>query len=86
MRCAELIGFIHIMRSQQNRQPLGVESADAFPQEQARLGIEIIGRLVQKQNVGRVHQRARNHQPLRHSTGVAVNLFMFPVAQPELIQ
>ena len=37
--------------------------AEQFLQEIERLDVEIVGRLVEHQQVGRLRQRAREHQP-----------------------
>ena len=51
----ELIGFVHIMGSQQNRQPAAVHFADTLPEEQTRLGVEVIRRFVQEEHIRFVH-------------------------------
>jgi hypothetical protein len=65
---------------------LRVERANAVPQEQAGLRVEVVGGLIEKEHVGRVHERARDHEALRHAAGVAGHAVVLAVAQAQFVE
>ena len=70
---AELICLLHVMRGQQDGQALRVQAANVIPEEEARLRIEIIRRLIQEEHLRSMHQGAGDHQPLGHATGITID-------------
>ena len=63
--------------------PLLAQVQDRLPQEEARLGVEARGGLVQHQQARLVHQRAGQHQALGHAAGVVVDLVVLAPGQAE---
>ena len=64
---AELVGFFHVVRRQQDGLAVVVEIAEDLPQRDAALRIEARGRLVEEQHLRPMHDRPCHHQPLRHA-------------------
>ena len=64
---AEAVGFVHVVGGEQDGESLLVQGADALPQEEARLRIQVVGGFVEEQDVGRMHERAGDHEALRHA-------------------
>lgn len=65
---AELIGFFHVVRGQQDRLTLSVQFAEDLPEREAALRIQPGGRLVEEQGGRPVHDRPGDHETLRHPT------------------
>ena len=61
---AQALGFVHVVRREQDRAARLLEAANDVPELAPALGIEAGGGLVQKQNLGIAHQRRRHGQPL----------------------
>ena len=49
---AELVGLVHIVRGEQDGEALRVERANAVPEKQARLRVQVVGRLIEEKHVG----------------------------------
>src|SRR5437773_4252511 len=54
---AESISLIHVLCGEENGYSLLFEQADAIPEEESRLRIKAICRLIEEEDVGCVHQR-----------------------------
>ena len=61
---AQAVRFVHVVRRHHDRAPALVQIAQNVPQIESSLRIEAHCRLVEKDDVGLVHQRAHDHQPL----------------------
>ena len=64
---AELLGLLEVVRRQQDRRALGVDPLDVVPQLEPQLDVDAGGRLVEDQQAGAMHQRAREDQPALHA-------------------
>src|SRR6266404_4919168 len=78
----ELLGFVHIVRGKQDSHTLLVERSNAVPDEKPGLRIKAIGGFVEKQHIWCVHERAGEHQSLRHATRVVVYVSLPRSARP----
>jgi hypothetical protein len=79
---AEALGLVHEMRREQHRLALLQQLLQALPDQVARLRVEAGGRLVEEQQVGVVHQRARQRQAPLHAAGERVDLGVGAAGQP----
>ena len=61
---AQPLGLFHVVRGQHDRAARASKAQHQLPQLAARLRIQPGGRLVEEQDVGLAHQRARDRQPL----------------------
>src|SRR6266704_3573748 len=61
---AEPISLFHIVRGQHDGDAPFLEVMNALPEEEARLRIQVVGGLVEKQHFWLVHQGTRQHNPL----------------------
>ena len=66
--------------------PLRVQLVDDVPQREPALRVEARRGLVEEQHVGLVHDRPRDHQPLRHPARQLVDVGLGPVGEPELLE
>src|SRR6185437_1362280 len=64
--------LIHVRRRHQNQQARRLERAEQIPELASRYRVHTCSRLVEKENVGTVHERAAEGQLLLHSTGQRV--------------
>ena len=62
---AERVGLLHVVRREQDRQPVPVEVAEDPPEVDSRLRVDPRGRLVEEEHLRPVGERAGDHQPLR---------------------
>ena len=83
---AEKIGLGHIVGGEQDGEALGVEGADAVPEEQAGLGVEIVGGFIEEEHVGGVHEGAGDHEALGHAAGVAVDALVLALTEAQLVE
>ncbi len=83
---AELVGLLHVVGGEQDRLTLAVELAEDLPQREATLRIEAGGGLVEEQHGGTVEDRARHHQPLRHTAGERVDRGLGPFGEVQLLE
>ena len=83
---AESVRLIHIVRRQHDGHALVVERADTLPEEEARLWVQIVGRLIEEQRVGIVHQRPRQQHTLLHASREDAQLLLRPRAEAELFE
>src|SRR5258708_25609894 len=79
----ELLSFVHIVCGKQDSHALLVERSNAVPDEKPGLRIKAIGRFVKKQHFWCVHERAGEHQSLRHATRVVVYVIFTTICQAE---
>ena len=66
---AELLGFVHVVRRQQDRAPGPLELVDEIPELPAGLRIESGRRLVEEQEVRIADERAGEREPLLLAAG-----------------
>src|SRR5690348_5311995 len=66
---AESLGFVHVVRGEENRAARGLEFLDEIPDLAARLRIESGRRLVEEEQIRITDDRARNRQPLLLTAG-----------------
>src|SRR4051794_30921467 len=66
---AKTLGFIHEVRRQEKRPAFTREAAKPLPDEMPRLRIETRGRLVEKDELRIVHQRASERETPLHAAG-----------------
>ena len=64
---AQLLGFLEVMRGQDDRDALAVQLADVVPQLPAELDIDPRGRLVEHQDRRRMDHRLGDQQPPLHA-------------------
>jgi hypothetical protein len=64
---AELVGLLHVVGDEDDRLPGRVQLAHELVQGDPALRVETRGRLVEEEHRRSVHDRARDHQPLRHA-------------------
>ena len=64
---AEALGFLEVVRRQDDRRALLVDLAQEDPHAAADLDVDARGRLVEDQEARLVHQRARDHEPPLHA-------------------
>ncbi len=78
---AQLLGLVHVVRGQHERDALALELPQPLPHEVARLRVEAGGRLVEKQQVGLVDQGPRDGEPSLHAAGERVDLVAFAIGE-----
>ncbi len=61
------IRLLHVMSRQKDRLSARVVFTHHVPQKQARLRIKARARLVEEQDLGIMHHRASDRQPLQHA-------------------
>src|SRR6266704_1447797 len=83
---AQRLGFLHVVRGQQDRLPLGVQHPQDVPEVSPGLRVEPGGRLVQEQHVRPVHQGPRDQQPLGLPAGQVGGHRLAPVREPEHLE
>ena len=66
---AQTLGFLHIVRGQDDRSPFRLELGDEVPELATRLRIESGGRLVEKQQLRIPDERAGDGEPLLLAAG-----------------
>jgi hypothetical protein len=67
---AELVGFLHVLRGQEDRRPGCVQLSYLLPQRGAGVGIEARGGLVEEHHLGLVHQGEGQVEPSLHPSRV----------------
>ena len=75
---AELLGLVHVVGRQHERDALLLEPVQAVPQDVAGLRVETGGRLVEEQQLGVVDQRAGDRHPPLHPARQRVDLARGP--------
>ena len=73
---AQLLGFVHVVRGQHQRDAALLEPVEAVPQDVAGLRVEAGGRLVEQQQVGFAHQRPGDREAALHATRQRVDAFV----------
>ena len=61
---AQDLGLLHVVRRQQDGPAVGLEAADEVPQRPPGRGVEAGRRLVEEDELGVVHERQRDREPL----------------------
>ena len=64
---AQLLGLVHVVRRDDERDALALEPEEPVPQHVPRLGVEAGGGLVEQEHLGVVHQAARDGEPALHA-------------------
>ncbi|EMY33032.1 phenol hydroxylase [Arthrobacter crystallopoietes BAB-32] len=70
---AELLGLVHVVRGEHQRDALLLESEEPVPEDVPRLRVQAGGGLVQQQDLRLVDQRAGDGQPALHAAGERVH-------------
>ena len=83
---AQCLGFLHVVRGQQDRLPLGVQHPQDVPEVGPGLRVEPCGRLVQEEHVRPVHQGPRDQQPLGLPAGQVGGHRLAPVREAEYLE
>src|ERR1051325_3148961 len=83
---AELFRFFHVMRGHQYSQPIAVERLYHLPQEESRLRVKPRRRLVEKEDLRRMHERAGDEKTLSHAPAIFIYLLIGPLGQAEFFQ
>ena len=76
---AQLLGLVHVVGGEHQRDALTLELVEALPQQVARLRVEPGGRLVEQQQLGLVDQRAGDREPALHAARERVDAVVAPV-------
>ena len=71
---AETLGLIHVMRGQQQCRSAALQLIQPIPHHVPRLRIEARRRLVEQNQIGLVHERARNRQAPLHAARQRLDL------------
>ena len=61
------VGFVHVRRRDEDRQPAAFEPAEQIPELAARHRVDAGRRLVEKQDLGTMHERAAERELLLHA-------------------
>ena len=78
--------LVHVVRREDERHAAVAQLAQPVPDEEARRRVEAGRRLVEEEHLRRVHQRARDHHPLRLAAREEVGLVSGAVEQAELVE
>ena len=78
---AELLGLVHVVRGEHQRDALLLEPEQPLPHEVAGLRVEAGGRLVEQQQLGLVDQRPGDGEPSLHAAGERIDLAVGPVGE-----
>ena len=70
---AELVGFLQVLRREEDRRPALVDAADLVPDRQPAGGVQPGRRLVEEEHLGLVHERRGKVEPALHAAGVALD-------------
>ena len=70
---AQLVGFLEVLRGQEDGRPAPVDAAHLLPHGEPAGGVEAGGRLVEEEHLGLVHERRREVQAALHPARVAVD-------------
>ena len=71
---AELLGLVHVVRGEDQRDALFLEPEQAVPEDVPRLRVKAGGGLVKQQDAGLVDERTRDGQAPLHAAGQRVHL------------
>src|SRR5258708_33374536 len=82
----ELIGLLHIVCCQPNGDAALAECANALPEEEARLRVQVVGWLVEEKYLRLVHQRTRQHHTLLQASRKPAQLLFPTRAQAKLLK
>src|SRR6185436_9394224 len=82
---AQTLGFLHVVRGQNDRSPFRLELGDEVPELATRLRIESGGRLVEKQQLRIPDERAGDGEPLLLSAGQSADAGQSLLAELDLI-
>ena len=70
---AELLGLVHVVGRDDERDAFALEPVQPIPQEVASLGVEAGRRLVEQDDVGLVDERAGDREPPAHAARQALD-------------
>jgi len=82
----ELIGFLQVLRGEEDRDPAGHQIADDLPHGAAAARVQAGGRLVEEDDAGVADQGHREVEPPAHAAGVGSSRFACRVGQAELAE
>ena len=75
--------FIHVVRGDEKRQPLGGELMDLLPEIAARFGIDAGGRLVEQQQFRPMNEAGRQREPLLPAAGKLAGELVFALCRAQ---
>jgi hypothetical protein len=78
---AELLGLVHVVRGEHERDAALLEPEQPLPHQMPGLRVQAGGRLVEQHEVGFVDQRPRDRQPTLHTARERVDLVPRPVGE-----
>ena len=78
---AELLGLVHVVGGDDQRDPVLLEPVEAVPEQVAGLGVEPGGRLVEDQQVGIGDERPGDGEPPLHAARQRVDPVVGPLGQ-----
>ena len=78
---AELLGLVHVVRRDDERDALALEPEQPVPQHVPRLWVETGGRLVEEQHLGVVHEAAGDGEPALHPARERLDPVVAPLGE-----
>ena len=78
---AQLLGLVHVVRRDDERDPLSLESIEAFPQQVPRLRVEPGGRFVEDQQFRPVDESSSDGEAAFHAPRQVVDLVVGPLGE-----
>ena len=78
---AQLLGLVHVVGRDDERDALALEPEQPVPQHVPRLRVEAGGRLVEQQHLGVVHEAARDGEPALHPAGQRLDPVVAPLGE-----
>jgi hypothetical protein len=73
---AELLGFIHIVRRDDEGDAFSLEPVETIPEQMSSLRVEARRRFVENEDLGSIDQSTRNGEPSLHPTREVVDLLV----------
>ena len=78
---AELLGLVHVVRREHERDALLLQPVEPLPQHVPGLRVEAGGRLVEQQHLGLVDQRPGDREPALHPARERIDARVAPVGE-----
>jgi hypothetical protein len=83
---AEPVRLLHVVRGEQDRLTVRVQSQEQIPERETALGVEPGGGLVHEEHRRSVEDRAGDHQSLCHPAGQRIDGCLRPLRELELLE
>ena len=80
------LGLVHVMGRNQHRHAVVGEPMDLVPEVAARLRVDAGGRLVEQQQLGLVHHRGGQREPLLPAARELPGELLAAIGQAELVE